>query len=92
MDGLGGLSEISHTEKDKYHIISLVCGIKKKKAHWYREQIVGCLGVGVGGGVVGEMGERAQKVQISSYKMCKSWERTIQHNDYSDYTIFHIRK
>ena len=24
------LSEISQTEKDKYHMISLICGIKKK--------------------------------------------------------------
>ena len=23
------VSEVSHTEKDKYHMISLVCGIKK---------------------------------------------------------------
>ena len=25
------LSEVSQTEKDKYHIISLICGAKKKK-------------------------------------------------------------
>ena len=25
------LSEISHTEKDKHHMISLICGIKKQK-------------------------------------------------------------
>ena len=25
------LSEISQTQKDKYHIISLICGIKKKE-------------------------------------------------------------
>ena len=25
------LSEINQTEKDKYHIISLICGIKRKK-------------------------------------------------------------
>ena len=24
------LSEVSQTEKDKYHMISLICGIKKK--------------------------------------------------------------
>ena len=24
------LSEVSHTEKDKYHMISLICGIQKK--------------------------------------------------------------
>ena len=36
------LSEISQTEKDKYHMISLICGIlgggKKIQAHRYREQ------------------------------------------------------
>ena len=25
------LSEVSKSEKDKYHLISLICGIKKKK-------------------------------------------------------------
>ena len=25
------LSEVSQTEKDKYHMILLICGIKKKK-------------------------------------------------------------
>ena len=25
------LSEVSHTEKDKYHMISLICGIFKKR-------------------------------------------------------------
>ena len=25
------LSEISHTEKDKYHVISLICGILRRK-------------------------------------------------------------
>ena len=28
------LSEVSQTEKDKYHIISLICGIKKKKKRY----------------------------------------------------------
>ena len=38
------LSEISQTEKDKYHMISLICrrNQKKKKVHRYREQIGGC--------------------------------------------------
>ena len=26
-------SEINQTEKDKYHMISLICGIKKKRTH-----------------------------------------------------------
>ena len=44
------LTEISQTEKDKYHMISLICGILKRKqteqnktqTHRYREQIDGC--------------------------------------------------
>ena len=36
------LSEISQTEKNKYHIISFTCGRKKKRVYSYREQIVGC--------------------------------------------------
>ena len=28
------LSEISQTEKDKYHMISLICGIYKKWCRW----------------------------------------------------------
>ena len=33
------LSEISHTEKDKYHVITLLCGIKKKKKLMDREKV-----------------------------------------------------
>ena len=44
--GLEGImqSEISQTEKDKYHMISLIYGRlkKKKRVHCYREQIGGC--------------------------------------------------
>ena len=37
------LSKISQMEEDKYYIISLICGIlKKKKVKRYREQIGGC--------------------------------------------------
>ena len=28
------LSEVSQTEKDKYHMISLICGIFKKSFSW----------------------------------------------------------
>ena len=37
------LGEISETEKDKYYVISLVCGILKKtnKTHRYREETGG---------------------------------------------------
>ena len=41
------LSEISETEKDKYFMISFICGIlqkqtNKKTSHRYREQTGGC--------------------------------------------------
>ena len=35
------LSEISQTEKDKYHIISLICRIFKKQTERYREKTDG---------------------------------------------------
>ena len=46
------LSEVIQKEKDKYHMISLICGIentiqinlstKQKQTHGYREQTCGC--------------------------------------------------
>ena len=53
MDGLEiiTLSEVSQTEKDKYHTISLICGISKmiqmnlftiqKQTHRHRKQMYG---------------------------------------------------
>ena len=50
------LSEISQTEKDKYHMISLICAIyknktkeqtKQKQIHRYRDEISGYRGEGV---------------------------------------------
>ena len=51
-------SEVNQKEKDKYHMISLIYGIKttkpiaismkQKHTHRYREQTCGCLGVGEG--------------------------------------------
>ena len=51
MDSVGiMLREISHTDKDKYCMLSLICGIKKKKrmnktnqkqSHRYKEQTSG---------------------------------------------------
>ena len=48
------LSEVSQTEKDKYHMISLICTIlkliqmnlftKQKQTHRHREQTCGCQG------------------------------------------------
>ena len=41
---LGGimLGEISNTEKDKYCMISLTCGILKNQNHRNRDRICGC--------------------------------------------------
>ena len=54
------LHQVSQKEKDKYHMISLICGIKnmaemnlseeKKQTHRYREQTCGCQ---AGGGECG---------------------------------------
>ena len=50
------LSEISHTEKDKYHMISLIHGILKKikkknnQKQTHREQTSNCQRGGVGRG------------------------------------------
>ena len=54
------LSEVSQKEKDKYHMISLICGIqnvtqmnlstKQRQTHRHREQTCGCR-VGRDGGV-----------------------------------------
>ena len=52
------LSEVSQKEKDKYHMILLICGIenrtqmnmsaKQKQTHRYRKQSCGCQGEGEG--------------------------------------------
>ena len=60
------LSKVSQTEKDKYHMISLICGIQnkeqnktEKQAHRYREQI-GCCQKWEWH--VSKMGEGSQKI------------------------------
>ena len=46
------LSEVSQTQKDKYHMISLICGILKKggKSHRCRKQTYGYQGIRGRGG------------------------------------------
>ena len=62
LDGIM-LSEVSQTEKDKYHMISLIWGIQKNKT--YREQIGSCQRGGVLG--CGRMGEGGvQEVQTKT--------------------------
>ena len=68
------LSETSQEEvKDKYYMISLICGISKNKqtnkqtgaqiqrTDWWMSEMG-----------MGKLGRGSQKVQISSYKICKS--------------------
>ena len=61
------LSKVSQEEKDKYHMIPLICGIqnmsqmnistKQKQIHKYREQTCGCQdGGGLGEGRIGSVG------------------------------------
>ena len=77
MNGLGGimLSEINQTEKDKYCIESLVCGILKKKAKrsnswsksWSTEVVArGSVRWGCGGG---EGGREDRKRLVTGHKL-----------------------
>ena len=62
------LGEVGQKEKDKYHMISLICGMthtmtqmnlstKQKQTHRHREQTCGCQGGGVWGeGLFGSLG------------------------------------
>ena len=60
------LSAMSQKEKDKYHMISLICGIynmaqmnpstKRKQTHRHREQTCDCQGGGGGRGMDWEFG------------------------------------
>ena len=68
-------SEISQTEKDKYHMISFICGTKKKQTHRYRERIGGCQRWTM---EAGGMEEHGQKVQTSRYRINKS--RVVMHS------------
>ena len=79
-------SEISQTEKDKYHMISLICKIQKikkanktkwKQTHRCREQMDGCQR---GGG--GWIGKEDWEVQTSSYKINKPQGCNMQHKEY----------
>ena len=76
------LSEIYQTEKDKYCMISLICGILKKKKNLIetKNRLVVARGKGWG---MGEMAECGQRVYIASYKVNKFWGCNIQHDDYS---------
>ena len=77
-------SEISQIEKDKYCMISLICGIKKRWIQKTDSRMVVTKGWGSRGQGQGAVlyGDIDQIVQISSYKVNKFWESNIQHGYY----------
>ena len=90
------LSEISHTEKEEYHMISLICRIlkttknknqtkqrKNEQAHRYREQICGCRGKGWGEWMKkGEGNLRSTKFQLQNECHMRV---LVQHRKYNQY-------
>ena len=84
------LSEVSQKEKDKYHMLSLICGIynmtqmnpsmKQKQTHRHREQTCGCQARGGGGvGLWGRyaLGVWGQQMQTTIYRMDKQQGPTV---------------
>ena len=71
-------SEISQTEKDKYHVIPFINASKKliskrqSQKYKYKEETDGCQKEGAWG--VRQMSEGEREIQTSSYGMSKSWE------------------
>ena len=73
------LSKVSQKKKDKYHMISFICGIenitqmnlstKQKQTHRCRDQTCGCQGDGVGRGMDWEFG--VGSVQFSSVTLSR---------------------
>ena len=76
-------------EKDKYCMISLICGIQnmtetnlsvnQKQTHRLREQACGCQGDGRGGWS-GGLGQQMQTINIT-YRMDKQQGPTVQHRE-----------
>ena len=84
------LTEISHTEKDKYCMISLICGILKnkeqrKKAKKTRRVAPEFIDTRTEAGswewVKQVKMEGGQKTQTSIYKVNKFWGCDVQHGD-----------
>ena len=80
------LSEISQTEKDKYHMISLICGIqnmtqtnlstKQKQTHRHIEQTSGCQEEGgVGKCWIGSLGLAGANYYIETGYATRSYCR-----------------
>ena len=74
------LSEISQTEKDKNHMISLMSGILTTTNELLdaENRLVVTRD---GGRQVNKMGEESQKVQISSYEINNPWGCNVHYGD-----------
>ena len=67
MDGPREISGVSQSEKNKYHMISLICGIQETNKLIETEQIVVARWEGVVGRI-GEKGEGIHKYKLSVMK------------------------
>ena len=59
------LSETNQTEKDRYHMISLTCGIQNSQTHKSGEQSGDCQGLRVGGN--GETLVKGYKISVRGW-------------------------
>ena len=83
------LSEISQTEKDKYCMVLLTCGIKKAGGQTHRNRLEWWL---PGAKRWGRWGEVDKRVHIFSYKMNKFWGCNVQRGHYSyQYSILYSK-
>lgn len=73
------LNEISQTHEDKYCIIPLLCGIKKKKSDLQKQSRM----VAARDWVWRGWRDIGQRVQAFSYKMTKFWEFNVHYGDCS---------
>ena len=73
------LSEVSQTQKDKYHMISLICRIKKKRVQMNLFTKQKQVAVNVG------MNDRGEKVETSkiiySVTQCSRYYATCRHRE-----------
>ena len=72
------LSEISQTEKDKYCMVSFICGIHKSQTHKTESRVVVTRGWGWG-----KWGDDGRRVQAASFRMDKFWGSNVQHEYYN---------
>lgn len=73
--GRPGVSEISRPEADRYCMVSLTCGIKKKKRSNSYKQIVEKWLPGSGGW--GKQGEVGKKARTFTYRMNEVWGANV---------------